>query len=103
MCADRLRADLQRIAQVSGQVRAITAEFESETEMVSGYSGYTGSAQLTGALDSFASGWAKHRAQLISDLQDTASKAELAVKEYRGTDDQLADALRKDSTPKKTT
>lgn len=103
MCAERLRADLRRIGQVSGQVRAMTAEFESETEMVAGYSGYLGSAQLAGALDSFASGWSKHRAQLISDLQDTASKAELAVTEYRGTDEKLADVLRKDSAPKKTT
>jgi hypothetical protein len=95
MAGDGIKADLQRIGGVSQRVAGIAAEFEATTQMASGYAQYLGSAELTSALDSFANGWAKHRAALIADLKDTAAKADLAVQEYRGTDDKLAAALPK--------
>lgn len=95
MAVDRIKADLRRIGQVSQRVAVIAAEFDATTQLVSGYAQYLGSAELSSALDSFANGWAKHRASLVADLKDTAGKADLAVREYHGTDDKLAATLRK--------
>ena len=90
MADERLRADLSRISEVSARVRFISDQFTSATELASTYSAALGSADLASAVDAFANGWAKHRAALITDLKDVASKSALAVSEYEKTDNTLA-------------
>jgi len=90
-----IRADLTRIGQVAGQVSALGAEFERATSLVDGYADALGSAQVTAALDVFASNWAIHRGRLVADLAQEADLARSAVAAYHGTDDQLAAALSK--------
>lgn len=88
-----IRADLSRIGRVAGQVSALGAEFERATSLVDGYAGALGSAQVTAALDAFASDWAIHRKHLVADLNQEADLARSAVAAYHGTDAQLAAAL----------
>jgi hypothetical protein len=93
--SDRLKADLTRIRQVSARLSWVEREFSDATEFARDYGGFLGSAELAGALDSFASGWSKHRAALLSELTHVARLSELAADSYQGADDKLADALRK--------
>jgi hypothetical protein len=91
----RLKADLIRIAQVSRQVERIGSEFSQATTLAGGYELALGSAELAGALHSFATDWSIHRARLLADLKQESKLADTAVKSYRGTDEDLAAALRK--------
>jgi hypothetical protein len=90
-----IRADLNRIGQVAGQIAAIGGEFERATSLVNSYADVTGSAQVTAALDSFAGNWAIHRQRLVDDLSKEAQLAQGAVDAYHGTDAQLTAALDK--------
>ena len=90
-----IRADLNRIGQVAGQIAAIGGEFEQATSLVNSYADVMGSAQVTAALDSFAGNWAIHRQRLIDDLSKEAQLAQGAVNAYHGTDAQLTAALDK--------
>lgn len=92
---DRLKADLARIRQVSTRLGWVEREFTAATEIARGYGGYLGSANLTGALDDFATGWSRHRAALIADLAQVAKLSQLAANSYQGTDAKLASALQK--------
>lgn len=90
-----VRADLNMIGQVAGQISAIGGEFERATSLVDSYADALGSAQLAAALDSFAGNWAIHRQRLIDDLSKEAQLAQGAVAAYQGTDAQLTAALEK--------
>jgi hypothetical protein len=89
-----LKADLTRIAQVSRQVEQIAREFGQATALAEGYESALGSAELAGTLHAFAADWSIHRARLLADLEKESSLADTAVKSYRGTDEELAAALR---------
>ena len=90
-----IRADLNRIGQVAGQIAAIGGEFERATSLVNSYADVMGSVQVTAALDSFAGNWAIHRQRLIDELSKEAQLAQGAVAAYQGTDAQLTAALEK--------
>ena len=90
-----VRADLNMIGQVAGQITAIGGEFERATSLVDSYADALGSAQLAAALDSFAGNWAIHRQRLVDDLSKEARLAQGAVDAYRGTDAALTAALDK--------
>jgi hypothetical protein len=90
-----IRADLNMIGQVAGQITAIGGEFERATSLVDSYADALGSPQLAAALDSFASDWSIHRQRLIADLSKEAQLAQGAVDAYRGTDASLTAALEK--------
>jgi hypothetical protein len=91
---ERLRADLTRIGEVAAQITRLGSEFSQATTLAEGYARDLGSGQLAGVLNTFATGWAIHRQQLIDDLSQQAALAQTAVRSYRGTDEQLAAALR---------
>ena len=91
---DHLRADLTRIGRVARQVERIADEFRQATTLAQGYEPALGSAEVAGALHSFASDWSIHRARLLDDLEQESKLADTAVSSYQGTDDELAAALR---------
>ncbi len=89
-----LRADLTRIGQVARQVERIADELRQATALAEGYEPALGSAEVAGALHSFATDWTIHRARLLADLEQESKLADTAVKSYHGTDEELAAALR---------
>jgi hypothetical protein len=91
---DRLKADLARIRQASARLGQVEREFGDATQLPQGYSASLGSAELTGALDLFATGWSRHRAALIAQLADVARLSEVAADSCQGTDGKLTGALR---------
>jgi hypothetical protein len=90
-----IRADLNAIGRVAQQITVVGTEFERATSLIDSYADALGSAQLTAALDSFASDWAIHRKRLIADLSKEAQLAQGAVDAYQGTDASLTAALDK--------
>jgi hypothetical protein len=89
---DHLTANLAGITQVSGSLRVLGDEFAAITQ-VAGVGGAAGSAELAGALTSFATGWSDKRNALIGELRNMSTLAAQAVAEYTRTDDILARAL----------
>jgi hypothetical protein len=90
--ADHLKADLARIAQVSGSLKTLGGEFAAITR-VADAGGSAGDAELASALTDFATDWSDKRTQLIGQMRELSELADKAVQEYTATDTTLAHAL----------
>lgn len=91
---ERLKADLDRITEVSVRLGMVEREFGQASAFAADNAAF-GSPVLASAVDSFANGWSKHRAALIADLAQVAHLSSAAVASYNGTDEKLAEGLRK--------
>lgn len=87
---DHLRADLNRIKASAKTLRTLAGELGNATRTVSEYAGFTGSPQVTGALESFMSDWAVHREFLVRELTRQAGLADAAFWDYAEVDKGLA-------------
>jgi hypothetical protein len=92
---DAIKADLSQISQVARQVAGLTSEFSRASELAGTPESVLGSAQVSSALQAFASTWSIRREQLINDLDTLSAKTREAVDSYHGTDESLAAGLRK--------
>jgi hypothetical protein len=92
---DSIKADLSQISVASRQVTGLAHEFGQASELADTPESVLGSAQVSSALQAFASTWSIRRQQLINDLEILAAHTREAVDSYHGTDQSLAAGLAK--------
>jgi hypothetical protein len=90
--ADHLKADLARIAQISGTLAGLRDEFVNLTR-VTDAGAAAGDPVLTSTLRDFASDWSDKRDELAGQMHELSGLAAEAVRAYRQTDVTLAQAL----------
>jgi hypothetical protein len=91
-----LKADTQRLRDCANALSRVHAEFTEHANPADGYDAVElGSSKLLDVFNDFGDDWRIHREKLASQIETLGKITESAADAYDGTDDALANALRK--------
>ncbi|WP_310962031.1 WXG100 family type VII secretion target [Nocardioides terrisoli] len=93
-----LKVDVDGLAQVNSSLRTVAHGLDDTRSNIDAVRADLGSGDVWEALDHFESHWDDGRGQLKKNMAGIESAIDGAVKEYRGADQKLADALHKQAT-----
>jgi uncharacterized protein YukE len=84
-----LRVDYALLESISGTIGKITPEIHGMSANVSAYDYAYGSGDMANAMGGFANNWSKHKATMITNLNNLQSMVETAAADFRKTDAKL--------------
>lgn len=90
---DRLSVDLDGLEAFASQVKSIKDRMNGTRNMFDAYADDLGSGEVSDALDSFEHNWKDGRKEIDNHLDGLAKMAEVAVRELRKADSDLAKQL----------
>ncbi|MBV9023383.1 MAG: hypothetical protein JO362_06230 [Streptomycetaceae bacterium] len=91
-----LKADTQRLRDCANGLSRVYAEFTDHANPADGYDARElGSSKLLDVFNDFGDDWRIHREKLAAQIETLGKITESAADAYDGTDQALANALRK--------
>lgn len=93
--ADNLKVDLDGLEAFASQLKSVKERMNGTRAMFDSYRGELGSGEVAEALDRFEHNWKDGRKEIDGHLEGLARMAELAAREIRKADQDLANDMKK--------
>lgn len=90
-----LKVDYQLLDSIERSLSTLVSEFQNIQAQAGGYDGAMGSADIAGAMGSFAGNWDYHRKQIVGSMQSLGQMVSQTRKHFQDTDSRLKASLTK--------
>lgn len=90
-----LKVDYQLLDSIERSLSTLVSEFQNIQAQTGGYDGAMGSADIAGAMGSFAGNWDYHRKQIAGSMQSLGQMVSQTRKHFQDTDNRLKASLTK--------